>query len=760
MSSRRVLGALCALVCVVSGCSRPHSGAQIDAASGDDAAADSATADGASADASSDAAVVCADGDRDHDGICDGVDDCPDAFDPGQVDLDGDGVGWVCDPEEHVTVQLLPNTFPQIAASLHNDTFASTVGVGCTSTSCVVEIVAASPLGKSLARSDSGQPEDAWLVPGVGGALVTAQDQMLWSRNDETAGAFDVVSKQFTLLANGQFGDHIAVDQGTAVIELVHPSTGDFPSLIAPVGGQLALLAWPVNLVAPPSQSDFEVIGEPPTIAIPLSTPSKYTLSTYTPGGSAITLVDVLGAPATGLDDVRPLNTYGATNGFGELTYCIRRGSSVSYVGIRPGGGITTGTLPFTSCNVFTLIDKVANRTLVIYGQDLVGWAAVYVRDGKVMTAVTGIVAQSAAFALVGGNVSILTFVPNYAATNPITQAWALGSNGPTQLSTNLINVQISISGDTVHLVGNQPGSPAFGPVVLARYRDATGAQQTTIVADGYGPQGLVTTVEGAAVVGTHSTAYVVPSASTTPAAVNLGYVVGGARGTATVILATQNASHPTSQPALYAYDEVAGSPRLTQLTPEASNSQLQLLDPAIGNASTWFAYTNGTTTCSFAQLAYVGGVPALANQASCPASSVTGMPTWGVTGNGGVVVPIGYSLNYDLYLLGATGAARVSHSNTQASAYQGPVTDRSSWPFPIVGWYGADAVGGFACLASHPDRCWSVPIGQKFQLAASATSPNTDGSFALVGLSVAGTIETVSILRTMGGGDRPQPMP
>jgi hypothetical protein len=28
----------------------------------------------------------------DNDGICDAVDDCPDVFDPGQPDLDGDGI--------------------------------------------------------------------------------------------------------------------------------------------------------------------------------------------------------------------------------------------------------------------------------------------------------------------------------------------------------------------------------------------------------------------------------------------------------------------------------------------------------------------------------------------------------------------------------------------------------------------------------------------------------------------------------------------
>lgn len=53
---------------------------------------------GAEIDAAIDAPVDAAPADRDHDGIPDSVDKCPDDPDPDQADEDGDGLGDACDP--------------------------------------------------------------------------------------------------------------------------------------------------------------------------------------------------------------------------------------------------------------------------------------------------------------------------------------------------------------------------------------------------------------------------------------------------------------------------------------------------------------------------------------------------------------------------------------------------------------------------------------------------------------------------------------
>ncbi|WP_050431981.1 thrombospondin type 3 repeat-containing protein [Chondromyces crocatus] len=42
---------------------------------------------------------TCATADRDHDGIADAVDNCPDVYNPSQADLDGDGIGDACDDD-------------------------------------------------------------------------------------------------------------------------------------------------------------------------------------------------------------------------------------------------------------------------------------------------------------------------------------------------------------------------------------------------------------------------------------------------------------------------------------------------------------------------------------------------------------------------------------------------------------------------------------------------------------------------------------
>ena len=130
----------------------------------------------------SDGGAVCT-GDHDQDGICDEQDDCPDVFDPGQADLDGDGLGWVCDPVESVTLPTTLTVAGNGWFALHGKTFAGVAPLGCTSNyppTCAEALVTASPYGKAVVRTDSTDPGDAWAAHvGFGGVSVIAGDQIL-----------------------------------------------------------------------------------------------------------------------------------------------------------------------------------------------------------------------------------------------------------------------------------------------------------------------------------------------------------------------------------------------------------------------------------------------------------------------------------------------------------------------------------------------------------------------------------------------------
>ena len=85
-----------ALLMFVSACAsvrerREDTGADV----GTDAAPTPDTTDAWTTDAG-----PCAD--RDEDDVCDAVDVCPDVADPAQIDVDGDGVGWLCDTVEEL----------------------------------------------------------------------------------------------------------------------------------------------------------------------------------------------------------------------------------------------------------------------------------------------------------------------------------------------------------------------------------------------------------------------------------------------------------------------------------------------------------------------------------------------------------------------------------------------------------------------------------------------------------------------------------
>jgi hypothetical protein len=292
------------------------------------------------------------------------------------------------------------------------------------------------------------------------------------------------------------------------------------------------------------------------------------------------------------------------------------------------------------------------------------------------------------------------------------------------------------------------------GRQAAGRYREATGAQQITIETNVAATQmlSLTTTPEGGAIVGGYGNVYAVASNASTPVALGVSpfAMQAAARGTSTFVVAQTLA--PTSQPALYAYDEMGGQPRLTRLTPDTRDMQAFPIDAPKGPRSAWFAY--GASTCNLARIIYSNGDPTI-DQTPCAAiNDVRGI---GATSNGTVIAmdaDDGIPSASHIYALTANGGSEVAHFPTQPTV----LYDRASVNDPIVAWYGTDAMGTVACLANSPDRCWTIggTIGPIFVVAGSM---GTGDTFAIEGVTTTSSSITATIVRTLGPGDRVPPL-
>jgi hypothetical protein len=230
----------------------------------------------------------------------------------------------------------------------------------------------------------------------------------------------------------------------------------------------------------------------------------------------------------------------------------------------------------------------------------------------------------------------------------------------------------------------------------------------------------------------------------------------GMALGSGTVLFAQPASGNGGT--ALYAYDETSAGPRFTMLTPVTLlTSGIFAVNPTYGPPSSWFVFDSGND-CELAQIVVTGGVPALGN--TVPISSC-GVYVWGTTASGQVVAATASQPDaVDVYSLGSGSATHVAQLLGNVEPGPAPIAD-ATFPFSVVGWFGADSMGGVACLASHPDYCWPLPEGNTTVLAASATAPTADGSFALDSVgNYSASMFTISFLHTMGSGTRPQPLP
>jgi hypothetical protein len=187
----------------------------------------------------------------------------------------------------------------------------------------------------------------------------------------------------------------------------------------------------------------------------------------------------------------------------------------------------------------------------------------------------------------------------------------------------------------------------------------------------------------------------------------------------------------------VYLYDETIGSPRFTALDTIGASLDGELIDaPA---PTSWFFYWNVAVGCRIARVTAAGTLDSIA-------CSGNGEPTvLGTRTDGAIVI----SEDSHVFALANTGASMVS-----ARRGQTPILDTSTARPILVGWIGsAGTQQQFACLAMHPERCWSYPVGLAYRTTQVASAAG-DGKFALI-LELTYTVDkvTVEVVRSIGAG-------
>ncbi len=700
---------------------------------------DGGVADGASDGASDAGADATPDGpscttpdDRDGDGVCDSLDVCPDVADPGQADLDGDGIGWMCDPVESVTLAG-DGLMAFVQASIHEDTFAARTHIQCSGPpTCGHALVQVGAAGAVIARSDSMAAADAWQANSstswLDGPLVTPDDRVLWSRGygSGDTGDYDLASHTFTTRANGVFNDDDIYRRNDvyagAALEAVALTTAPdllFQNLVeVRSDGTLPTIATAQGFYGETSAVSLAIPGTQ-TALVPVRASFADGLKLYTRGGG-LTEVMAGGTPLTSLAELEILNVDGVPRGF-----CAQRGTQVYAVDWDAGGAVTTYLLPASSCMNVGATDRGAAR---IFYQGSSGWSVLgYSYAGTFHNMVT-----DGSGTLVGDTLPVL--IPT------VTSVWEIKADGSSvQLLTNVDSPIAAMSGDTINVLAHHmyASNNGYGDWVLHRFRTGQAAQAVTLVTNEVNGinASLATSVEGAALV-TCDTAMTVPSQSMTPVPASYAAMRAGIRDGHTVVFA-QNIS---GNGAVYEYTEVNGAPHFTMLDTTAPG-----IDGGFLGSTSWFMYEDGTGACHLAR--FTAGT---LDSVGCTADYA--MHVLGTRADGVMVA----SDSTNLYLLSASGAQRLGP--TTGTTYGAAILDTSAQPPVLVGWSGSHAGQLFSCLATHPERCWAYPYvqgGTTLQTVASATDHNGDGSFQIIlqqGPQMIGQV-TLTIVRSIGPG-------
>jgi hypothetical protein len=351
------------VVAMVSACSSPHGGSP-----------------DAPGDAQPDA--PCIGPDRDGDGVCDSEDVCPDVFDPGQADLDGDGVGWMCDPLESISLPAL-QTFG-LGTSIHGDTFAGAVAYSCSDTfTCDWATVAVNAYGKALSRADSSLPQDVWTAQtNLTGPYITSDDHVFWSRRfmDEI-GTVDLRSGAYSKVVDGFFWNSVVLDDAHVFWQIRTAESTNELELRVPESGQLTQIG-----LAPDGMASltFLLTRDPnPMYGFAVQNlDGTSSVETYTAGDTSPVVINANVPKLTSLllvDGTVPTEPVPA------MWLCVDDGTGAKYLRVS-ATGTTSGMLPseFNGCPGFAL-NRVGSA-LFIEATDFTAntWSLAVIRDGAI----------------------------------------------------------------------------------------------------------------------------------------------------------------------------------------------------------------------------------------------------------------------------------------------------------------------------------------------------------------------------------------
>jgi hypothetical protein len=669
----------------------------------------------------------------DGDGVCDLADRCPTTFDPGQADPDGDGIGWACDPVESIAIQAQNNLI--ITSHGTASAFAAQVFDGCSSVAagCQYEVAAVSSRGMITSRTDSGLTQDAWLAAakvdgGLIGPLVSADDRVFLSSGTGDTVDVDLAAQSYNHVFDGVL-DPRSYESTLQIPQLVGltstTGTGGGTSLARPQGPGLVSLGTGYGEPAF-TYTTGSLVG------VVTRTGSTYGVASFDSSTGALISM------AQNLTSVRSMVTPTLR---AEALFCGVSGGQTSLY-VVSAVGPTVVPLGFSTCPFAPMPSTETLETVYLGGADAAGRFLVYFwRDGVLKPLFDE--TAPGVFEVHGKALQVVTYKPDTTTT----KVWIVTATGVVvPVPHSLANVSVSVYGDTVHIVGVRPGMSIGGTVVLIRYREATGIQETDVGPAPFSSDQpvVITTHEGAALVDNDdSMQWAVPSASMTPVQLNVGSfkkIDGAVRGTATVVF---------TDSAVFAYDELAG-PRVSRLTPDVQNTFVRVFD-APYQTTEWFGYQDGTHQL-LARIRYAANTPAVETFVVSNANDVV---ISGERIGGDLIAVVGSN---DVYTLASGGAVRVAHFTDQSNSDR-VVRDYSTSPQKIIGWHGTDATGGVACLATHPERCWAVDASSNYLPTTLYADSSGDGMFSLESVAIAGQQWTLQIVRAIGPGNHPQPL-